>query len=135
MLLAAFASCAGNSAVTDSGATLGSEAIESTEKANGDTEGDNDSDTEAPDEGDGVETGKTLASDEALIIENAYSLANGVQAYFSDATRKEMTFENLNMSLEYALSSDQPQLVTSISNKNGNAYIQNTMDVYHDVQR
>ena len=138
MLLAAFASCAGNSAVTDSGATSGSEAIESTEKANGDTEGntesntegDNDSDTEAPDEGDGVETGKTLASDEALIIENAYSLANGVQAYFSDATRKEMTFENLNMSLEYALSSDQPQLVTSISNKNGNAYIQNTMDVF-----
>ena len=69
-------------------------------------------------------------SPESLIIENANSLANGVQAFFSDPSRTAMTFENLNMSLEYALSANKAQQVTSLKNKDGHAYITNTMDVF-----
>ncbi len=64
------------------------------------------------------------------LIENAYALKNGVQAYFTDADRDHFKFENLEMSLEYALSQEQKQLVTCLKNAAGKTYLENTMDVF-----
>ncbi len=84
----------------------------------------------AESETDRIETGPLLEGKNALLIENADQLKNGVNASFNTAERKEMTFENLEMSLEYALSTEQEQLVKSLKNKAGKSYLENTMDVF-----
>ena len=124
MLLGVLASCSGN--LQDDPSTDTSDTASSPSLPESDTE----SDTENSEGDKDPEPIKSLDSNEVLMIENANKLANGVQAYFSDATRTKMTFENLNMSLEYAVTSEQPQQVTVLKNKNGNSYIENTMDVF-----
>ncbi len=64
------------------------------------------------------------------IIENANELKNGVNTYFTDGKRTDFVLENQNMTLEYALAAGKAQQVTSLVNKNGKAYIQNTCDVF-----
>ena len=67
----------------------------------------------------------------AATIEYANSMANGVQAYFTNPQRTSFSFENKEMYLEYALASNAKQQVTVLKNvNNGHAYIENTMDVY-----
>ena len=63
------------------------------------------------------------------VIENAYGLANKVQAYFTDE-RSRFTVYNQEMFLEYALGSDGKQLVASLKNSKGRLYFENTMDVF-----
>ncbi len=66
----------------------------------------------------------------ADVIQNAYNLANGVNAYFPTADRESFRIENQNMVLDYALPIDQKQQVNYIHNTRGQAYIENTMDVF-----
>ncbi|MBE6684553.1 MAG: hypothetical protein E7592_02735 [Ruminococcaceae bacterium] len=85
------------------------------------TTGDGEDTTVAPD--------VKLEGEHADLIENAHSLKNGVTSYFSDASREHYRVENNNMTLSYPLTSIEDQLV-SITNKKGNAYVTDTMDVY-----
>ncbi len=67
------------------------------------------------------------------IVENANSLANGVQAYFKDPSRNYFIVENQQMKFEYNLrdleESKKMQLVY-LKDKAGNSYIENTMDAF-----
>ncbi len=95
--------------------------------------GETTSDTEPGTE---IETEKEtlLSGENALIVENADNLKNGVQAYFSDGDRTHVTFENLEMSMEYTLSNDYAQQVTFLKNNKGKTYLENTMDVFVTMQ-
>ncbi len=64
------------------------------------------------------------------LIQAANKLANGIQAFFTDGSRTHLSIQNQEMILNYARSSMSDQLVESIKNNNGAAYIQNTMDVF-----
>ena len=61
-------------------------------------------------------------------IEYANNIANGVQAYYANANRSDYVISNLNMNLAFSLEGSKK--VTSITNKSGGIYLQNTMDVY-----
>ncbi len=74
--------------------------------------------------------GPLLEGEHAALIETADKLKNGVQAYFTDGKRNAFKFENLEMSLEYALRNNEQLLVTSLQNKKGKTYLENTMDVF-----
>lgn len=61
----------------------------------------------------------------------ADKIKNGVQSYYPNGvTRTEYYVENLNMQAEFALKADSEQKVTYIKNKQGNSYVENTMDVF-----
>ena len=64
------------------------------------------------------------------VVELAADKANKVQAYFTDASRTHYSIVNTEMTMTYARSNMSEQLVESIKNTNGVAYIQNTMDVF-----
>ena len=64
------------------------------------------------------------------IITNANALMNGVNARFGSGMRNSFVLENQNMTLSYALSAGAAQQISSIVNKSGNAYVQNTADVF-----
>lgn len=82
---------------------------------------------------DGDET--TVGSDVKLegpyanLVENAHALKNGITSYYTDPSREHYRVVNNNMILDYPLTGNEDQLV-SITNKNGNAYVTDTMDVY-----
>ncbi len=61
-------------------------------------------------------------------IEYAQQMANGVQSYYTAADRLNYRIENLNMNLNYSLADSKK--VTSITNKQGGVYVQDTMDVF-----
>ncbi len=71
-----------------------------------------------------------LEGEHAEFIQYANSLANGVNAYFPNADRDSFVIENQNMVLDYALKHYDDQQVHYIQSKNGNTYIENTMDVF-----
>lgn len=64
------------------------------------------------------------------IIDNAYGLSNQVQGYFNSAERNHLVLENKQIELVYARGNSKDQLITSLKNKNGASYIENTMDVF-----
>ena len=74
-----------------------------------------------------------LTGEHADVIALADSLKNNVTAYFPTGERDSMIYENMEMSLEYALSVTLPQQVTSLKNKSGASYIENTMDVFIEM--
>ena len=75
------------------------------------------------------ESQSILKGDYSELIENADYLKNGVTSYFVDGDRNYYKVENNNMNLDYVLTGKESQLVT-ISNKKGNAYVKDTMDVF-----
>ena len=83
----------------------------------------------APDGGD-ITTPPSAEGVHKDIINLSASLANGVQAYFTNASRTHYSIQNLEMTMTYARSNSSAQLVESIKNTKGNSYIQNTMDVF-----
>ena len=86
---------------------------------------------ETEEESSEIETELTVVEDEYIeVIKNANSLANKVQMVFEDGKRNSAIVENMNMSLNYTLSSNYDQLVKYIKNPNGASYIENTMDVF-----
>ena len=65
------------------------------------------------------------------VVENAYQLANDVNAYFEPGTnRANLITENQNMTLSYGLLPFEDQYVNYIQNTKGNSYIENTYDVF-----
>ena len=74
--------------------------------------------------------GPTLSGEHADIIEYADSIKNNISMYFPDSSRDRVIYENMEMVMEYALDVTMAQQVTSLKNKAGNTYIENTMDVF-----
>ncbi len=69
------------------------------------------------------------------IITHAASLQDGGDAHYADSIRSAAVIENQNMTLVHGLnggagSSNVKNLVTSITNKKGRAYIEDTMDAF-----
>lgn len=64
------------------------------------------------------------------IIDNAYGLSNQVQGYFNSEQRTHLVLENRDIELIYARANSKDQLITSLKNKNGGSYLENTMDVF-----
>ena len=76
------------------------------------------------------DTSPKLQGENAHLIENAERLKNGVQSYYSDPDRTGYTIENKNMTLDYVLTGSENQMVTSLKNKKGASYLEQTMDVF-----
>lgn len=66
----------------------------------------------------------------AQTIMQANRLADGVQAYYANPVRSSYRIENRNMHLDYVISSSEDMLVSALTNTKGQAYIENTMDVF-----
>ena len=111
----------------DETTTQGSE--NTTEGTTSGTEDTTKGDEETTDEETTVSNDPKLEGPYAELIENADSLKNGVTSYFTDPSRDHYRIVNGNMILDYPLTSEEDQLV-SITNKKGNAYVTDTMDVY-----
>ncbi len=73
---------------------------------------------------------EAVPNDYDKIIENAYALSSGVQGYFTNEQRTHLVLENQQIELVYARANSKDQLVASLKNKNGNSYIENTMDAF-----
>lgn len=72
-----------------------------------------------------------LEGDYADSIKYANKLANGVTTYYN-TNRTQYTVENLNMTLKFPLAGDSKTL-TSLTNKKGGIYLQNTMDAFVEM--
>ena len=72
----------------------------------------------------------TLTGPYADTIMLSNRLANGVQAYYANPRRSHYHIGNKTMSLEYAISSAEENLVTSLTTPDGKTYLENTMDVF-----
>lgn len=107
---------------------------ESSAETDSDTVTSKDSETESKDEVDTEETTEEFVG--PILEDNVYSpsieyaqqMANGVQSYYTTASRDDYRIENLNMNLNYSLTGSKK--VTSITNKQGGVYVQDTMDVF-----
>ncbi len=71
-----------------------------------------------------------LEGEYADIIKLSNSLANGVNVFYPNASRKDIVIENRNMSLDYHTDAFADKIVKYINNTKGASYIENTMDVY-----
>jgi len=71
-----------------------------------------------------------LTGDYASLVENAYWLSNGVNAYYANPIRNAYTVENQKMKLNYSFDPEKPQQVTALTTPGGKPYITDTMDVY-----
>lgn len=138
MILGALAACSskGNTETQATARPEGTEG-ESPSESVATTEKENSSETQGSVETeDGSETEKDTEGKEnyefheSQLIGYADSIKNGVQFGFTDYNRSDLRVENLEMILNYATAADKSNLVTRLSNKNGNAYIENTMDVF-----
>ena len=131
MLAGGFCACDNNQ---ETGVST-NETTESTEKqTQSETESvlDSESETEKTTESETATESKieVVPNDHDAIIDNAYALSNGVQGYFTSANRTDLVLENQQITLSYARANSKDQLITSLKNKNGASYIQNTMDVF-----
>lgn len=71
-----------------------------------------------------------IEGDDAENIEYADMLANTINSAYADVDRNKYVISNTNMSLTYNTSYADSQLVASLTDKNGNEYVSNTMDVF-----
>ena len=82
-------------------------------------------------ESQGTETTETeetqLKGTNEELINNAQNLADAVNSYFEDASREHFVMENNNTIMRYSLKSYNFQGFSSVTDKNGNTYIQDTM--------
>ena len=156
MLLSAFSSCTGDmGSETDTGESSDTTLIESYDKetkpgteatdkpedsAQTDATSESESSTSSePSETDQVTEGETVAppsleGEYANIISVSNKYKNGVNTYYSDATRTEFVISNQNMSLSYTLAADDDKLISSIKTPQGASYLENTMDVFVRMQ-
>ena len=66
----------------------------------------------------------------ADIIELGSTLSNKVQSYYQDGSKDVFVMENASTVINYNMNGATGAGVASITDKNGNAYIANTMDVF-----
>lgn len=71
-----------------------------------------------------------LDGDDGELILMADRLANGVQTYYEYGGRDFFMIENMNILLKFALSGNEKKQVSSMTDKSGSAYINDTMDVF-----
>ena len=122
MILGSFVAC-GNGNTSDTETASESTEKKTEEKTMEDTfETDSEKTTE-----DETEIAVKLEGEHAEIIELNNSLANGVQAYFTDKTRTHYNIQNTEMTMSYSRSSDNDQYVAYIKNTQGHSYIENTI--------
>ena len=149
IILGLLASCSskggGEGSQTELGSTESASQNESSSNSDDEAEGNTvERDTNEATEGtssestpdSGTETeGNTveLEGEHSSLISHAYLLKNNVSAYFPGNGRDSFIYENMNMTLDYALDSSMPQQVTSLKNKAGNVYVENTMDVFIEM--
>ena len=109
--------------LTDESEGKGSDGTEDSESEDSESEesGGQDTDTDAP---------PTIENEYTDLIQLSNGLKNGVNPYYTDATRAEVTIDNQVMSLGYGMvgMSDKMQ-ISHLSNTKGVPYISNTMDV------
>ena len=68
------------------------------------------------------------------LIEYANDLANGTQALHKDLNKTAVTVKNKTMSLDYGIMGSSDEMyVRHLSNTKGNAYVENTMDVFVEM--
>ena len=111
----------------------------STSAKNDNTESSIVTDTTETDGKDGENTSEVesihLEGDEAELILLAYDLKNGVNPYYTDATRKEVTIENMEMTLGYTVAAGNGNMQLShLSTPDKVPYITDTMDVVLNMQ-
>ena len=97
------------------------------------TEGGNDTTTEGGNETTEPEDDTVsglINGDDAENIEYANSLANMVNSGYADVDRNKYVISNANMTLTYNTSYEASQLVASLTDKKGNEYVSDTMDVF-----
>ena len=71
-----------------------------------------------------------FATNHIDIVKLSNSLANGVNVYYTDSNLAQLTVENQNMTLRYGVKNGTNTMyVQSLTNKDGAAYLQNTMDI------
>ena len=66
----------------------------------------------------------------ADIIELGSTLSNKVQSYYQDGSKDVFVMENANTVINYNMNNTLGCLVGSITDKKGNAYLENTMDIF-----
>ena len=132
MVLAVFTAC--NGSENENGESL-HHSIDTTEDSS-DIETDTaeqETTEETTDAQDTEETQEEIFSLDASCDEqilHANKLANGVQAYYSDAQRSSMIVKNLEMSVEYSFLANGNQQVSALRNSKGVSYVENTMDTF-----
>lgn len=124
MVTTALSSCTHNSGFEDTTASDATESEPSSERE------DDTANTEDTAQSETETTEPRLEGEHAELIENADSLKNNVTAYYANGKRENVIFENMEMLLDYSLLSGSDQLVSTLTNKKGNEYISNTMDVF-----
>lgn len=71
-----------------------------------------------------------FATNHTDIVKLSNSLANGVNVYYTDSKLAQLTVKNQNMTLRYGVKNGSNSMyVESLANKDGAAYVQNTMDI------
>ena len=134
MLLGALAACtSGENIANDTTSDIESDIKTEETSADGiDTDATETIETEETTNSDNGDNKETVSYENVSpLVQNAYSLANGVNAYFEPGSnRNNVIIENQNMTLNYGVSSFYDQQVSYIKNKNGASYIENTFDVF-----
>ena len=102
---------------------------ETTDESAGETSNESAGESETTDS-ESEETDVQLEGDDADMIELGNSLAGAVQGYYEPTMREQYISENKNMKLTYDITNKGNAQVTSLTDKKGNAYIENTMDVF-----
>ena len=145
LLLGSLSAC-DNEKIVESGSETAGESASSapdtseTEEKT-DTEAVSEENTEAKTEVDTDEETDVESETEALtlalegvengdLIEYAHGISNTVNTYFTDPYRLGYAVENKNMSLKYDLATENGKYVSSLTNKKGSAYLENTFDVF-----
>ena len=105
-------------------------APQASESESNESESEAELETESGSESDTEQVGPTLEGEDAAIIEEASKLKNGVLTYYADSRKNSVVMENLNMTMDYGIKSKEGNMqITSLTDKEGHAYITNTMDV------
>ena len=139
MIAGAFAACGSKKAPSQNNETPSSEETAEKKPDGNTTENDSGKETLSEDsssnqEGTDTEGGNTVNKNESYVeselIEYANSIKNTVNYYYPDYKRESAIIENLEMTLEYGLINEGNKQVTSLKNKSGGVYVENTMDAF-----
>ena len=128
LLSSAFASCSGRENDTENKYSESSH-LEMTSTFSSETE-ETESTSQSASESETKENTPLLEDKDAPQIECAYSLANKVNAYYTDDKRTGFVTENSNMKLTYSTDMTAERKVTALTDKKGNAYLSDTMDIF-----
>ena len=146
MLLSTLTACIGNVPEESTTQDIITTETESTQKTDSETDGETTEDvsvseTESASQETESESETEVETEEKLLypvpeVENGKTIANannlwgGVNLYYQNGTRKDITIENDDMALSLHAAPDGSSLVSSIKNTAGKSYVNNALDVY-----